>query len=351
MNRYWSARLTGIDPYVPGEQPRGRKFIKINTNENPYPPSPEALAALRASAGPDMRLYPDPDSGELVSALAGCYSVRPGQVFVGNGSDEVLAFSFQAFFDPGRPILFADITYSFYPIYARFFGIDYKTIPLDGDFDLPAEEFRRHSGGVVIANPNAPTGKALTLSDIEKIVKADESRVVIVDEAYVDFGAESAVSMISRYPNLLVVHTMSKSRALAGMRVGYALGDENLIRALECVKNSINSYTVDRVAQKVAAAAVRDRAYFEETCGRIIETREKTTLRLREMGFTVLDSKANFLFISHEKKPAEELFHGLREKGILVRYFDRERIQNFLRVTIGQDRDMEIFCESLEGLL
>jgi len=351
MNKYWSRRLAGLVPYTPGEQPRDGVFIKLNTNENPYPPSPRAIAAMKDSADADLRLYPDPTCRDLRAALSDFYRVTPEEVFAGNGSDEVLAFAFPAFFDPARPILFADITYSFYPVYANFFGIAYKTLPLDAGFGLPVDAFCQKSGGVLLANPNAPTGKAVTLSDIEKILAADSERVVIVDEAYVDFGAESAVPLIRKYSNLLVVQTLSKSRALAGLRVGYALGDRGLIRALETVKNAFNSYTIDRTAQRCAAEAIRDTAYFCEICENVAKTRDKTAKRLKDMGFRVLDSKANFLFISHERKHAKALLRALRAAGILVRWFDHPRIDNFLRVTIGSPAEMDAFCEKIEAFV
>lgn len=351
MNKYWSNRLSGITPYIPGEQPKGTSLIKLNTNESPYPPSPRALEAVKDEASSRLRLYPDPNCDELRGALAECHGLSPQEIFVGNGSDEILAFCFLAFWSPGDTIAFADITYSFYPVYADIFKVNYKTLPLDDDFNMPVSEFLKANCGLVIANPNAPTGIALPLSDIETIVASNPENVVIIDEAYVDFGAESAVSLIRKYPNLLVVHTFSKSRSLAGMRVGMAFGDPSLITALEMIKNSINSYTLDRIAISAAAEAVRDRDYFNETREKIIATRDSTIEVLRRIGFKVLNSGANFIFISHRKKSAKELFAALRDMGILVRYFDKPRIDNFLRVTIGTDEEMEILCKTLEKLV
>lgn len=351
MKEFWSSRITQITPYTPGEQPRGRTFIKLNTNENPYPPSPMALEAIRAAAGEGLRLYPDPECTALREALADCHGLSPQEVFVGNGSDEVLAMCFQAFFEPERPVVFADITYSFYPVYARFFGQRYREIPLDEGFDLPVEQYLGNNGGVLLANPNAPTGKAVSLGDIRRIVEANATAVVVVDEAYVEFGAQSAVELIHTYPNLVVVRTMSKSGSLAGLRVGYALADANLIAGLNCVKNSINSYTLDRLALAGAEGAVRDPGYLRATLDKIIATRAWTAEELRRLGFTVCDSAANFLFVSHPTVPAKALLDGLRARGILVRWWDRPRIRNHLRISIGTDGDMQALCQALAALL
>jgi len=351
MNKYWSRRLDGIEAYTPGEQPKIPGLIKLNTNENPYDPSPKALAALASAATADMRLYPDPDAHALRDVLAETHGLAPDQIFVGNGSDEVLAFSFLAFFDAGRPLLFPDITYSFYPVYGDFFGIDYERVPLDADFQIPVSRFCRTSGGVIFPNPNAPTGIALPLVDVERIVAADPDRVVIVDEAYVDFGADSAVELIRRYPNVLVIQTLSKYRALAGLRLGWAMGDRGLVEALACVKNCINSYTIDRAAQAAAAAAVSDRAYYEETAQKIIATRERTAAALRSLNVHVLPSSANFLFAAPPDGRGEEVFQKLRERKILVRYFQKPRISRFLRITIGTDQEMDVLLAALEEIL
>ena len=350
MKEFWSSRIRALTPYTPGEQPKDRKFIKLNTNENPYPPSPKAVAAIQAAAGESLRLYPDPEGTELVKALAHQYGVAENQVFVGNGSDEVLAFAFQAFFDPGSTIVFPDITYSFYPVYANLFDIRCRTIPLNEDFTVPVEPFFNAGDGVVIANPNAPTGIELDQDSLRAILERNPDVVVIVDEAYVDFGGTSALPLIEEYPNLQVVQTASKSRALAGLRVGFAFGNANLIAAMNCVKNSINSYTLDRLAIIGAAAAVEDRAYFDVQRQKVIDTRTWSTDRLRALGFTVLPSKSNFIFVSHPVVSAKDLFAGLREEGILVRYFALPRIDNFLRITIGTDTEMKALVDAMKKL-
>ena len=351
MKEFWSKRAKTLTPYTPGEQPRERKWIKLNTNENPYPPSQKALAAIREAAGEGLRLYPDPDCTSLREALAATFDLKPGQVFVGNGSDEVLALCFQAFFDPDRTILFPDVTYSFYPVFADLYGLNYREVPLDECFGLPLEEFLGNNGGVVIANPNAPTGRAVSLCDIRTLLEGNPESVVVVDEAYVDFGAQSAVPLIDSYPNLVVVQTMSKSRALAGLRVGFALAHENLIAALNCVKNSFNSYTLDRLALAGAEGALRDGAYLRAMTMKIGSTRDWTADRLKRMGFEVSDSAANFLFISHPEIPAKTLLEGLRERGILVRWWDKPRISNHLRITVGTDEEMEALCQALSQLV
>lgn len=352
MKKYWSARIRDMVPYVPGEQPSGQSMIKLNTNENPYPPSPKVLQAIRKAADGTLRLYPDPSCSELHRAIAALHHVDAGCVFSGNGSDEVLSFCFQAFFDPGRPIRFADITYSFYQVYANYFGLTAELIPLGGDFTLPVEPFCAGTcGGVVLANPNAPTGLAAGRGEIRRILEANRAAAVIVDEAYVDFGGESADTLVAEYENLVVVRTLSKSRSLAGLRVGYALAQPNLISALCCVRDSINSYTVDRVAQAAARAALEDTNYFEESVRRIVLTRERTAKRLEDMGFTVLHSKANFLFVHHPACRARRLLQGLREKGILVRWFDRPRIEDYLRITIGTEEEMTATCLALRELM
>lgn len=349
MKEFWSDRIRSLTPYTPGEQPKDRKFIKLNTNENPYPPAPGVLEAIRASADAGLRLYPDPDASLLLQALAKAYGVKEDQIFVGNGSDEVLAFAFQAFFSQGDEIVFPDITYSFYPVYANLFGIRCRTVPLKEDFTVPVEQMQG-SQGVVIANPNAPTGIELPQSELRQILEANRDVVVIVDEAYVDFGGDSALPLIQEYPNLLVVQTCSKSRALAGLRVGFAFGNANLIQALNCVKNSFNSYTLDRLALVGATAAVEDQAYFDAQRHKVMATRERTTEELQTMGFRVLPSKANFIFIAHPTVPAQQLFAGLREKGVLVRYFNQPRIDNYLRVSIGTDQEMDAFLAAMKEL-
>lgn len=349
MNRFWSSTVGNISPYIPGEQPKDKKYIKLNTNENPYPPSPKVLEAIRQEIGGDLRLYPDPEASFLKEALSDFYRLEPDEIFVGNGSDEVLAFCFPAFFNPGDVISFPEITYSFYPVYAKLYGICYETVPLNKDFTVELGRFPGYVKGILLANPNAPTGIAVGLDEIEALLRKHHDKLVIIDEAYVDFGAETAVPLIRNYENLLVVQTFSKSRALAGMRIGFALGNKYLIEALNRIKNSFNSYTVDRIAQRAAAAAVRDKVYFDEICARIIKTRETTAKRLMSLGFNVLPSKTNFLFVSHEKLSGKELFARLRTEGILVRHFDKEGIENFLRISIGTDEEMEVLFERLSS--
>jgi len=350
MKELWSKRCRSLVPYVPGEQPRDRQFIKLNTNENPYPPSPAAVAAIAKEAA-SLRLYPDPTCAALRRALAEDLGVSPEQVFVGNGSDEVLALAFQAFFDPDRPIRFADVTYSFYPVFAALCGLTWEEVPLNGDFTLPLAPFLAPSGGVVVANPNAPTGLTLPLAEVEAILAADPARVVIVDEAYVDFGGVSALPLLEKFENLLIVRTFSKSRSLAGLRVGFALGRRDLIAALETVKDSFNSYPVDRLAQAGALAAVEDRVYFQETAARIVAARDSAAQALRSLGFRVTDSAANFLFISHPRVPARTLQENLRERGILVRWWDKPRIDNYLRVSVGTEEDMAALTAALAELV
>lgn len=349
--KFWSQRIQRLVPYTPGEQPKDRVFIKLNTNESPYPPAPGVLAAIRDNTNEGLRLYPDPEATGLRQAMADFYGLQPEQVFCGNGSDEVLGLCFYAFFTPGRKILFPDITYSFYPVYARLFGLDFEEIPLAEDFSMPVAAFSSAPGGAVICNPNAPTGRAVPLEEIRSILDANGDVVVIVDEAYVDFGAQSAVVLLDDYPNLVVVHTMSKSRALAGMRIGCALASPELIAAITCVKDSFNSYPLDRLAQAAGAASMADDAYFEEGRHKIIATRQWVTDRLRTMGFLVHDSSANFLFARHPGRQGRELCQALRDRGILVRRFDRPRIEEYLRITIGTDAQMQTMCRALEEIL
>jgi len=351
LSIYWSEATKKLVPYVPGEQPKDKKYIKLNTNESPYPPSPKVLEAIKNAANEDLRLYPDPECEVLRKAIAEFYGLEKEEVFVGNGSDEVLAFAFQAFFDPGRTILFPDITYSFYPVYCELYNISYETVALDDNFNVPTEKFLRENGGVVIANPKAPTAVYMPLSEIRSIVEYNKNSVVIIDEAYIDFGGESAVSLIKDFPNLMIIQTVSKSRCLAGLRVGWALGNKELIEGLNRVKNSFNSYTLDRLALAGAVEAFKDREYFEETTQKIVATREWVRKDLKDMGFTVLESMANFVFMSHPKVGADVIFGKLREKGILVRYFKKPRIDNFLRVSIGTDAEMEAFSKALKEIL
>ena len=356
MSIYWNERVKGLSPYVPGEQPRDRKFIKLNTNENPYPPSPkaaEAIAALLAEGADRLRLYPDPACTELREAAARRYGVKPGQVFAGNGSDEVLAFAFGAFFDGPEPVLFPDITYSFYPVYAALWNIPFRAIPLAEDFSVSPEDYRVPSGGVSLPNPNAPTGRGLTPAAIRDILsyQAENRRVVIIDEAYAAFGAESVVPYIDEFPNLLTVHTLSKSASLAGLRVGFAIGGEDLIEGLCRIRDSFNSYTLDRLAQAGAAAALSDSAYYDEINRRVIAARERTAAALAALGFTVIPSKANFIFAAPPGGSGVRLFAALRERGILVRHFNKPRIENYLRISIGTDNDMDSFLSACEKIV
>lgn len=354
MNRYWSPAVEGLDPYVPGEQPRAATTVKLNTNENPYAPSPKAIEAMTAAAADDLRLYPDPESFELKAAIAEALDVTPANVFVGNGSDEVLAHAFRALLDHGLPIRFPDVSYSFYPVYCGLFGIAYETVPLDDDFGIRVDDYidekAQDNGGIIFPNPNAPTGRALAVGEIERLLVSNVDSVVVVDEAYVDFGADSAVSLTATYDNLLVVQTLSKSRALAGLRVGFAVGSAGLVEALGRVKNSFNSYPLSRFAQAGAAAAMRDVEYFESVRGRIIASREALTTDLEQLGFTVLPSKANFVFARHPDRVGADLAAALRERGILVRHFDKPRIADFLRISIGTDAQCAALIKALREI-
>jgi histidinol-phosphate aminotransferase len=351
MSRYWSSITKNIDPYVCGEQPKDKKYIKLNTNENPYGPSPAVLEAIKNTSNEDLRLYPDPNSDRLAEAIADYYKLNKNQIFMGNGSDEILAMCFLAFFNAGDTIVFPDITYSFYPVFASLYNINYKMAGLNEDFSLPVKEFLTKNGGVVIANPNAPTGKTVDVDSIKEILNYNSDKVVIIDEAYIDFGGTSVVSLINEYKNLLVIQTFSKSRSLAGIRLGFALGNEELIEGLNRIKNSFNSYTVDRIAVAAGIAAIKDQQYFKDCVNKIILTREKVTGQLEKLGFNVIPSKANFIFASHSKYCAKDIFQRLREKGVLVRYFNKERIDNYLRISIGSEKDMESFVEKVKEVL
>ncbi len=351
MSKYWSSVVHGLMPYTPGEQPKIPKLIKLNTNENPYGPSPRVLEALRQEAGNTLRLYPDPNADRLKAAVADYYSVTSDQVFVGNGSDEVLAFTFMALLKQPRPVLFPDITYSFYPVFCRLFGVSYETVPLRDAFELCGKDYSGANGGIIFPNPNAPTGRLLPLASIDELLQRNTESVVVVDEAYIDFGGESAVALIDRHPNLLVIQTFSKSRSLAGLRVGFAVGHSALIEALERVKNSFNSYPLDRFAIAGAVAAVEDRDYFEETRKKIIRTRESLSKNLSSLGFHVIPSAANFIFAGHSERSAVELFKKLREHSILVRHFSLPRIENYLRITIGTDEECAILVDTLRTIL
>jgi histidinol-phosphate aminotransferase len=339
MNPFWSQIARELSPYVPGEQPRIANLVKLNTNESPFGPSPRALEAMRAAAADSQRLYPDPEATELRIALATHHGVKPEQVFVGNGSDEVLAHAFVALLKQAKPLLYPDVTYSFYPVWAQLFGIACETVPLDGDMRVRVEDYRRAAGSIVIANPNAPTGIGLARTEIARLLDEHRDIPVLVDEAYVDFGGESATPLITDHSNLLVVQTMSKSRALAGLRVGYALGDVGLIEALRRVKDSFNSYPLGRVAQAGATASVRDDAYFRQSCARVIAAREAMTQELARLGFVVLPSSANFVYARHPKQGGAELAAALRERAVLVRHFNKPRTAPWLRITVGTEDD------------
>ncbi|OPA77698.1 histidinol-phosphate transaminase [Paenibacillus selenitireducens] len=351
MSKFWSELTASLTPYVPGEQPKDQKYIKLNTNENPYPPSPSVVEALKGVSHADLRLYPDPTCESLIHAIADRYDLQADQIFVGNGSDEILAFAFAAFFSPNRAIRFADITYSFYQVYAQLYQVPVERVPLDEAFNTPLERFYYSEGGVVIANPNAPTSKYIPVDELRAVLEHNPDQVVIIDEAYIDFGGESAVKLISSYPNLLVVQTMSKSRSLAGLRIGYAMGNQELIEGLNRIKNSFNSYTLDRLALAGGVASLQDEAYFETTNARVIQTREWTTAQLRTLGFDVMDSKANFVFITHPNQDASQLFQALRHRGVLVRFFNQPRIDQFLRVSIGTDEEMQAFIQALKEIV
>jgi histidinol-phosphate aminotransferase len=347
MSKFWSAFVKDLVPYVPGEQPKLAKLVKLNTNENPYGPSPKALQAMAAQVSDDLRLYPDPNSDLLKQAVADYYAVQPGQVFLGNGSDEVLAHIFHGLFQHDQPLLFPDISYSFYPVYCGLYGIDYQQVPLDEQFQIRVADYARPNGGIIFPNPNAPTGCLLTLEAVEQILQASPDSVVVVDEAYIDFGGQTAIALVDRYPNLLVTQTLSKSRSLAGLRVGLAVGHPDLIEALERVKNSFNSYPIDRIAIAGAAAAFEDRAYFEQTCKAVIDSREYMVAELAKRGFEVLPSAANFIFARHPQRDAAQVAAHLREQGVIVRHFKQERIAQYLRISVGTPEQNQALLDAL----
>ena len=351
MSQFWSESVHKLEPYIPGEQPKNRNLIKLNTNENPYGPSPIVLDVLKQNINDELRLYPDPNSDELKTAIADYYSLSEQQVFVGNGSDEVLAHVFQGLLKHDKPLLFPDITYSFYPVYCGLYGIDYQTIPLTDAFEIDFSTYPTENGGIILPNPNAPTGVALPLGSIEALLKKNTDSVVVIDEAYIDFGGESAASLVGSYPNLLVIQTLSKSRSLAGLRVGFALGHKGLIEGLERIKNSFNSYPMDRLAQKGAVAALKDETYFDETRKKIIASRDYLSQSMNELGFNVLPSAANFIFAMHPKHDAATINKYLREQNIIVRYFKLPRIDQHLRITIGTQAECESLVVALKRFL
>jgi histidinol-phosphate aminotransferase len=355
MSRYWSAVVHGLTPYVPGEQPKLDQLVKLNTNEHPYGPSPKALEAIRAATNDSLRLYPDPNADALKGALAKRLGLQAKQIFVGNGSDEVLGHAFMALLNQDQSLWFPDITYSFYPVYCGLYGVKHKAIALDQQYAIRVEDYLprqgNQAGAIIFPNPNAPTGCLLPLADIERIVAGNPQAVVLVDEAYVDFGGESAVTLVNRYPNLLVVHTFSKSRSLAGLRVGYAVGHADLIEGLERVKNSFNSYPLDRLALAGALASVEDEAYFQDSCQRVIATRSVLVPQLETLGFEVLPSAANFIFARHPQRDAAQLAAALRERAIIVRHFKQPRIDQFLRITIGTDAQCAGLVQAFKEIL
>ncbi|WP_295160303.1 histidinol-phosphate transaminase [uncultured Brachyspira sp.] len=351
MNKFLSDKAKSIEPYTPGEQPKDKKYIKLNTNESPYPPSPFVEKALMESRFDDLRLYPDPNASDLKKEIAELYNINTDNIFIGNGSDEILAFSFKAFFNSRNKIYYPNITYSFYSVYSSLFDLNEAEIPLKDDFTIDINDYKNLDSGIIIANPNAPTGLLLTPSQIEEITASNKNNIVIIDEAYIDFaGSESAYKLINKYDNLLVIQTFSKSRALAGIRIGFALGNKNLIQGLENIKYSFNSYTVNRLSMNAAIEAVKDKEYFEYIVSKIINTREKTKIKLKELGFNMTDSKSNFLFISHKSASAEHIYLKLRDKGILVRHFNTDIINNYIRVSIGTDDEMNIFIKKIKEI-
>jgi histidinol-phosphate aminotransferase len=352
MNRFWSATASALQPYVPGEQPKHPHLVKLNTNENPYGPSPRVLEALRQAVGDNLRLYPDPESVQLRETIAACFGhLGSEHIFVGNGSDEVLAHVFLALLKQDKPLLFPDISYSFYPAYCRLYDIKFRTVALDADLVLQLADYDQANGGIIFPNPNAPTGRALPLGEIEALLQRQPDVVVVIDEAYVDFGAASAVTLVNRYPNLLVVQTLSKSRSLAGLRVGFAVGQPHLIEALQCVKNSFNSYPVDRLASAGARAAIEDREWFERTRQAVMRTRTRLIQDLERLGFVVLPSAANFVFARHPQHDAEKSALALRQRGIIVRHFKAPRIDQFLRITVGTDEQCATLIQALREIL
>ncbi|MCB1703278.1 MAG: histidinol-phosphate transaminase [Halioglobus sp.] len=351
MSRYWSDLVSTLTPYVPGEQPQTENLVKLNTNECPYPPSPQVLRAIQSLQADTLRLYPDPESVKLRRAIAARNGLQLEQVFAGNGSDEVIAIVFMALLKHSLPLYFPDISYSFYPVWADLYGIEAVRVPVADDFSIDPDAFPPQNGGIIIPNPNAPTGRLMSLDAIRRLLQRSASSVVVIDEAYIDFGGDSAVTLIDEFDNLLVVQTLSKSRALAGMRVGFAMGSADLIAALGRVKNSFNSYPLDVISQVAAVASIEDEAYFEQTCQRVIRSRESLAAAMAELGFSVLPSGANFLFATHAEMAASELFARLRAQGIVVRYFDKPRIDNYLRISIGTEEDNAALLAALGGIL
>jgi len=351
MSRFWSEQVHTLTPYTPGEQPQIENITKLNTNENPYGPSPKVIQAIKRASDDSLRKYPDPNASLLKQSIANYYHMGAEQIFVGNSSDEVLAHCFQALLKQKEPLLFPDITYSFYPVYCQLFNIDYQQVPLNDAFEIDLQSYSSTNGGVIFANPNAPTGIDIGLAEIEKFLQKNTESVVVVDEAYVDFGAHSAVSLVNQYDNLLVIQTLSKSRSLAGLRVGFAIGNSDLIEALERVKNSFHPYALDALALAGAKAAIEDVDHFEKTRDKVVASRARTLDELSMLGFSALDSSANFIFVQHPRIPAQEIFTKLREQGIITRYFDKPRIDKYLRISIGTDDEMDRLIAALRGLV
>jgi len=354
MSRFWSPVVQNLTPYTPGEQPQMHRLVKLNTNESPYGPSPKALAAINSLNNEDLRLYPDPESLALKKAIAALHGLNPNQVFLGNGSDEVLAHVFAGLLKQNKPVQFPDITYSFYPVYCKLFGIDYQTIPLGPEFEIDLSNYKIPNGGIIFPNPNAPTGRSIARAEIEKLLARNTESVLVIDEAYVDYGTESCIPLLKsdKCPeNLLVVHTLSKSRALAGLRVGFALGHPSLIEGLERVKNSFNSYPLGRLAQAGAVAAIEDQAHLETSSQKVIQTREKLVSQLKALGFETLPSTANFIFTRHPQHAGAKLYQALRDRGIIVRHFKSPRIEEFLRITVGTDEQSNELVAALQEIL
>lgn len=351
MSREWTKNLRNIEPYVPGEQSKDKDIVKINANENPYPPSPKAIEALKSFDTNKLRFYPSANSTKLKEAIAKYYKVDVSNVFVGNGSDDVLAVAFQSFFNSEKPIAYPDLTYSFYPVWCSLFGIKYKNYPVGDDFRINPEDYKEKNGGVVIPNPNAPTSLGEDLDFVEKILNYNQDSVVIIDEAYVDFGGTSSIPLINKYENLLVTGTFSKSRSLAGLRIGFAIGSKALIDVMEAVKNSYNSYTVDSLSIEMGAASIEDDEYFKSTRQKVIKTRERVALELEKLGFDVLDSQTNFIFATHNKHNMKSLFEYLKTQKVFIRYFSLPRIENYVRITIGTNDEMNIFLEKTKEFI
>ena len=351
MEKLWTENLRKIEPYVPGEQSEDKDIIKLNANENPYPPSPMAEQAIKEFNADSLRLYPNANATELKQVLADYYNVKTNNIFLGNGSDDVIAVAFQALFNSDLPIVYPDLTYSFYPVWCSLFNIPYKTYPVDDDFRINVEDYKEKNGGVIIPNPNAPTSIGESTDFVEKLLEYNQDSVVIIDEAYVDFGGESSVELTKKYENLLVTGTFSKSRSLAGLRIGFAVGSEKLISVLEAVKNSYNSYTIDSLSIKAGKASILDDEYFKETCRKVIATREYVTAQMRKMGFKVLDSSTNFIFATKDGCSMKDVFEYLKTKKVYIRYFSIPRIENYVRITIGTDEEMAIFLKELKGYL